>query len=137
MNWNNTSVEWNPEISPITNPIANFCINKAADWGYKTNNNYQTYIRQKGRASLTQELKNDPVFRDFVMPFILTYADNLKEDTVRSLIQGVLDPEQDVLDILVGAFLDAVGCRKEGNWMIGVGVVALIVAGFFLFGSKK
>lgn len=137
MNWNNTSPEGYYNNTSSYNPMISFCVTKTVQWGWQYNGNYNLYVRKAGRYGLANELRSNPTFQTFIMPFILGYADGLKEDTIKSIIQGAIDPEQDVLDILVGAFLDAVGYKKRGNELIEWGLAALVVAGAIYFGTRK
>lgn len=94
-----------------------------------SNGDYRPYIRNKGRTGISNEFKADPRFAREVCSYLNTYAKGKEKDSVSAIIKGISNPESDVLDILVGATLDACGYSDVGNTLIGLAVAGLIGVG--------
>jgi len=45
-----------------------------------------------------------------------------------SIIQGITNPERDIMEILIGAILDACGHTDMGNTLMGLAITGLVVA---------
>ena len=55
-----------------------------------------------------------------------------------SVIQGIANPDRDILEIIVGATLDACGYPDAGNTLIGLAIVGIIGAALIaLLGSRR
>ncbi|AKA48354.1 hypothetical protein IX51_03770 [uncultured archaeon] len=107
----------------------NYYYDKLTHWMQITNGDYRPYIRNKGKSGISNEFKNDPRFTREVCGYLKTYAKGKERDSVSTIIKGISNPESDVLDILVGATLDACGYTDTGNTLIGLAVAGLIGVG--------
>jgi len=55
-----------------------------------------------------------------------------------SIIQGITNPERDIMEILIGAILDACGHTDTGNTLMGLAITGLVVAALIaLLGSLR
>ncbi len=59
---------------------------------------------------------------------ILAYARGKEKQNVISVIRGIANPDRDILEIIVGATLDACGYPDVGNTLIGLAIVGIIGA---------
>lgn len=121
--YNNFGI-WSMNANPTE-----YVINKANEWSLKSGCwDCNSYIRQHGRRNITAELRTDPFFQQVIVPYVQNYARGQERDAVVSLIKGALNPEQDVLDILAGSFLDAIGYKSTGEKLLEIGVAGLVLA---------
>lgn len=94
--------------------------------------NYRQYVEDNAQ-SLSREFNSDrsKPRRDFniVCNYLSNYAKGQESEAVTNIIKGFVDVEKDVVDILVGATIDACGLPKKGNPLIGIAVAGLIGAG--------
>jgi hypothetical protein len=107
----------------------NYFHDKLNDWMKLSNGDYRPYVRSMGKTGISNEFRNDPRFTREVCGYLKTYAKGKEKDSVSSIITGIANPESDVLNILVGATLDACGYSDVGNTLIGLAVVGLIGVG--------
>jgi hypothetical protein len=56
------------------------------------------------------------------------YAKDQERHSILSVIQGIANPDRDILEIIVGATLDACGYPDIGNALIGLAIVGIIGA---------
>ena len=107
----------------------NYFHDKLTYWMQISNGDYRPYVRSKGKAGISDEFRNDARFTREVCGYLKTYAKGKEKDSVSSIITGIANPESDVLNILVGATLDACGYSDVGNTLIGLAVAGLIGVG--------
>lgn len=106
-----------------------YVLGKTSEWSIKSScSSCNVYIRQQGRYNLAKELRADPLFQQIIVPYVQNYAKGQEQDAIVSLIRGVINPEQDVLNILAGSFLDAMGYKSTGEKLFEVGVASLVLA---------
>ena len=107
----------------------NYYYDKLTDWMQVSNGDYRPYVRNKGKTGISNEFKSDPRFSREVCGYLKTYAKGKEKESVSTIIQGISNPESDILNILVGATLDACGYSDVGNTLIGLAVAGLIGVG--------
>jgi hypothetical protein len=112
--------------------------NKFLEWQLKGNGDYRTYVRRAGRAGIKSDLlSNKSEFELEVCSYLRTYAKGQERQSILSVIQGIANPDRDILEIIVGATLDACGYPDVGNALIGLAVVGIIGAALIALLSKK
>ncbi len=107
----------------------NYFFDKLSYWMEISGGDYRPYVRSKGKTGISSEFKSDPRFVREVCSYLRTYAKGKEKDSVSTIIKGITNPESDVLDILVGATLDACGYSDVGNTLVGLAVAGLIGIG--------
>ena len=106
-----------------------YVLGKTSEWSMKSGcSDCNIYIRQQGRYNLAKELRTDPLFQQIIVPYVQSYAQGQEQDAIVSLIRGAINPEQDVLNILAGSFLDAIGHKSTGEKLVEIGVAGLVLA---------
>lgn len=106
-----------------------FYYKKFLEWQDKGNGDYSAYIRKLGRTGIKAELlSNKEEFQREVCSYLKVYANGQEKQSILSVIQGIANPEKDVLEIVVGATLDACGYRDIGSVLVGLAIVGLIGA---------
>lgn len=106
-----------------------YVLGKTSEWSMKSGcSDYNIYIRQQGRYNLAKELRTDPLFQQIIVHYVQNYAQEQEQDAIVSLIRGAINPEQDVLNILAGSFLDAVGYKSTGEKLLKIWVAGLVLA---------
>ncbi len=84
------------------------------------------------RRNLASEFRadktNDKNFH-LVCQYLDTYAKGKEKESIMTIIQGIASPERDILEILIGATLDACDKYEVGNSLIGLAIAGLIGAG--------
>jgi len=58
----------------------------------------------------------------------MTYAKGRERQNILSVIRGITNPNSDILEIIVGAILDACGYTDVGNVLIGLAILGIIGA---------
>ncbi len=122
------------------NANSNYFYNKFIEWGSKDPGkmlDYRPYIKSKGRDGLTEEFKNDARFKTEICSYLRTYAKGKEKESIFSIIQSVSNPDTDVIEILVGATLDACGYPNTGNKLIGLAIIGLIGFALISLAAKK
>ncbi|MCL4497233.1 MAG: hypothetical protein M1467_03885 [Deltaproteobacteria bacterium] len=113
---------------------------KFIEWGLKDPKNmgdYRPYIQSKGRNGLTEEFKNDVRFKAEICPYLRTYAKGREKESIFSIIQSVSNPDTNVIEILVGATLDACGYPNTGDKLIGLAILGLIGFALISLAARK
>ena len=110
---------------------------KFLEWQKKGNGDYKSYIRKVGRSGLTNEFKSDPNFKTEVCSYLKTYAKGEEKKSILSVIQGIANPDSDILEMIVGATLDACGYPDLGNTLVGLAIVGIIGAALIALLSGK
>ncbi len=111
---------------------------KFLEWQSKGNGDYRNYIRRVGKSGLTNEFKNDPNFQTEVCSYLKAYAQGQERETVMSVIEGIANPDRDILEIIIGATLEA--CypdSKTGGALIGLAIAGLIGAALLALLNQK
>ncbi|MEM0133296.1 hypothetical protein, partial [Acidiplasma sp.] len=81
--------------------------NKFLEWHQKGDGDYKTYVRSAGRSGIKLDLLNDgETFKQEVCTYLKTYARGQEKQSILSVIQGIANPDRDILEIIVGATLD-------------------------------
>jgi len=116
-----------------------FFRNKFLQWQYKGNGDYRVYVRRQGRAGIKADLlSNKEEFQREVCSYLKTYATGQEKQSILSVIQGIANPDRDVLEIIVGATLDACGYPNTGNTLIELAIASImLIALIGLFGSSN
>lgn len=115
---------------------------KFSEWGLQNFNktgtwDYRPYIRSIGKDKLAQEFKNDERFKEDVCSYLKTYGKGKEKESIFSIIESIGDPDTDVIEILVGATLDACGYSDIGNKLIGLAIIGLISFALISLVAKK
>lgn len=106
-----------------------FYYKKFLEWQQKGNGDYRTYVRKAGRSGIKADLLSDKEeFQREVCDYLKTYAKGQEKQSILSVIQGIASPERDILEIIVGATLDACGYSDIGNVLIRGAIVGIIGA---------
>ena len=113
--------------------------NKFLEWQQKGNGDYRTYVRAAGRSGIKSDLLTDEeIFKQEICIYLRTYARGQEKQSILSVIQGIANPDRDILEIIVGATLDACGYPDTGNALIGLAIVGIIGAALIaLLGSRR
>lgn len=112
--------------------------NKFLEWQSKGNGDYRNYIRRVGKSDLTNEFKNDSNFRTEVCSYLKSYARGQERETVMSVIEGIANPDKDILEIIIGATLEACYSRSNvGGALMGLAIAGLIGAALLALLSQK
>jgi hypothetical protein len=116
-----------------------FYYEKFLEWQQKGNGDYRVYVRRAGRLRIKADLLlNKEEFEREVCSYLKTYAKGQERQSILSVIQGIANPERDILEIIVGATLDACGYPDIGNALVGLAIVGIIAAALIaLLGSIK
>jgi hypothetical protein len=119
--------------------VRNYYYNKFLEWQEKGNGDYRTYLRRVSRQNLATEFNNDKNNGkgfDEVCNYLKIYARGQEKEQIMTVIEGIANPEKDIMEILIGATLDACGYTNTGNALIGLAIAGLIGAGLIaLLGS--
>ncbi|MEM4093212.1 MAG: hypothetical protein QW837_09260 [Conexivisphaerales archaeon] len=112
---------------------------KFIEWQQKGNGDYRTYVRTAGRSGIKTDLLNDgETFKQEICTYLKTYTKGQEKQGVLSVIQGIANPDRDILEIIVGATLDACGIPDVGNTLIGLAILGIIGAALIaLLGSRR
>ena len=111
---------------------------KFLEWQSKGNGDYKSYIRKIGRLGLANEFKSDSNFKTEVCSYLRTYAKGEEKKSILSVIQDIANPDRDILEMIVGATLDACGYPDLGGTLVGLAIIGIIgVALIALLSGKK
>ena len=112
--------------------VKDYYYNKFVEWQQKSNGDYRNYLRNIRREELANEFRADKSngkgFQE-VCNYLETYAKGNESDQILNVIEGIASPEKDIIELLVGATLDACNHSQRGNALIGLAIVGLIGAG--------
>ncbi len=115
-----------------------FYYEKFLEWQAKGNGDYRVYVRKEGRAGIKEDLLfNKGEFEREVCDYLKTYAKGQEKESILSVIQDIADPERDILEIIVGATLDACGYPDVGDVLMGLAIVGIIGAALIALLSNK
>jgi len=104
-----------------------FYYKKFLEWQQKGNGDYRTYVRKAGRSGIKADLLSDKEeFQREVCDYLKTYAKGQEKQSILSIIQGIVSPERDIFEIIVGATLDACGYSDIGDVLIGWAIIGFI-----------
>lgn len=104
-----------------------FYYKKFIEWQAKGNGDYRIYVRRAGRSGIKADLLSDrEEFQKEVCNYLRTYAKGQEKQSILSVIQGIANPDRDILEIVVGATLDACGYTDIGDALLGLAIVSLI-----------
>lgn len=107
--------------------ISDFYYRKLVQWQNDPRyRSYTDYVR-KNRLLLASEFKNDPTFRE-VCEFVRSYAKGQEKNILETVVKEALNPEEDVLNILVAATLDACGYPTLAGTLLSLAIGGLIGA---------
>ena len=112
--------------------------NKLLQWQAKGNGDYRNYIRAVKRSGIKTDLLTDgETFRQEICSYLRTYAKGQEKQSILSVIQGIANPDRDILEMIVGGTLDACGYPDLGNTLIGLAIVGVIGAALIALLSGK
>lgn len=104
-----------------------FYYKKFIEWQSRGNGDYRVYVKKLGRNGIKEDLlSNKEEFKREVCEYLKNYAKGQEHESILSVIQGIANPDKDVLEIIVGATLDACGYTNTGDILIGLAIVAVI-----------
>jgi hypothetical protein len=90
---------------------------------------YRTYLRNAKREGIAKYFSKDQLFYQEVCTYLNTYAKGQEKGSILEVISSIDNPDADILNILIGATLDACGYKDTGNELIGLAITGLIVVG--------
>jgi len=67
-----------------------------------------------------------------VCQYLKQFTKGEEREPIKFIIQGITNPEQDIMEILIGATLDACGYTSTGNSLIWQAILGLIIGGSLL-----
>lgn len=117
---------------------SDYYYSKFIEWQHKANGDYRLYLRSLGqsqperRTNLSGEFRRDKTNGKgfhLVCQYLDTYAKGKEKESIMTIIEGIVSPEKDILEILIGATLDACDKSDVGNALIGLAIAGLIGAG--------
>jgi len=119
--------------------VQDYYYNKFLYWQQQGNGDYREYFKRLGanqvekRQRLASEFKRDwnKGFSE-VCQYLQQFAKGEEKEPITSIIQGITNPEQDIMEILIGATLDACGYTSTGNSLISWAILGLIIGGSLL-----
>jgi len=123
--------------------VQDYYYNKFLYWQQQGNGDYREYFKRLGanqvekRQRLASEFRGDwnNGFSE-VCQYLQKFAKGEEQGPITSIIQGITNPEQDIMEILIGATLDACGHTDTGNTLMGLAITGLVVAALIaLLGS--
>jgi len=115
-----------------------FYYKKFLEWQQKGNGDFRAYVRKAGTPGIKADLLSDKEeFQREVCSYLKTYAKGQEKWSILSIIRGIANPERDILEIIVGATLDACGYPDIGNVLIGLAIVGIIGAALIALLSRK
>ncbi len=115
-----------------------YLLNKFREWQVKGKGDYRNYVRQAKVDGIKKDLLSDEKFKQEVCSYLKTYAKGQEKESILSVIQGIANPDKDILEIIVGGILDACGYKETGNALVGLAIVGLIgVALIALLSGRK
>lgn len=83
---------------------------------------YGDYVRAN-RNAISDEFKRDPAFQE-ICHFVTSYAEGEMADALKTVVSEAINPEEDVLNILVAATLSA--CNRPD---LAESILSLVVGG--------
>ena len=119
--------------------VQDYYYNKFLYWQQQGNGDYREYFKRLGdnQVEKTQILASE-FKRDWnkgfseVCQYLQQFAKGEEKEPITSIIQGITNPEQDIMEILIGATLDACGYTSTGNSLISWAILGLIIGGSLL-----
>jgi len=115
-----------------------FYYKKFLEWQRKGDGDYRVYIRKIGRIGIKEDLlSNEEEFKREVCSYLMNYAKGQERQSILSVIRGIANPDRDILEIIVGATLDACGYPDVGNVLIGLAIVGIIGAALIALLSRN
>ena len=113
--------------------VQDYYYKKFLSWQQQGKGDYSTFLRSLGatqferRRELALEFRNDKDngFSE-VCQYLLQYAKGKEQESITSFIQSITNPEKDIMELLIGATLDACGYTDTGNSLIGWAIIGLI-----------
>jgi len=63
-----------------------------------------------------------------VCQYLQQFAKGEEQEPIKSIIKGITDPEWDIMQIIIGATLDACGYTSTGNSLIRWGVILGVIS---------
>jgi len=117
---------------------SDYYYNKFIEWQDIANGDYRQYLfglglkQQERRTNLASEFRLDKANGkgfQLVCQYLDTYAKGKEKESILTIIEGIANPERDILEILIGATLDACGISDVGNSLIGLAIAGLVGAG--------
>jgi len=115
--------------------VQDYYYKKFLSWQQQGNGDYREYFKRLG---VSQGEKKERLASEFigdwnngfseVCQYLQQFATGEEQEPITSIIQGITNPEQDIMEILIGATLDACGHPNSGNALLGLAIVGLIGA---------
>ena len=120
--------------------VQDYYYKKFLTWQQQGDGDYREYFKRLGVSQgekierLASEFRGDwnNGFSD-VCQYLQQFAKGEEQEPITSIIQGITNPEQDIMEILIGATLDACGQPNSGNALIGLAIVGLIGAALIAY----
>jgi len=126
--------------------VQDYYYKKFLSWQQQGKGDYREYFKRLGanqdqkRRNLASEFRGD-LNNGFseVCQYLQQFVKGEEHEPITSIIQGITNPEQDIMEILIGATLDACGYTSTGNPLIWWAILGLIIGGSLLalFGSMS
>jgi len=132
------------EYDQKTSFIVDYYYKKFLSWQRQGNGDYREYFKRLGASKdekiqrLASEFRGD-LNNGFseVCQYLQQFAKGEEQEPITSIIQGITNPERDIMEIIIGAILDACGHTDTGNSLIWWGVILGVISASLLalFGS--
>jgi len=129
--------------------VQDYYYNKFLSWQQQGNGDYREYFKRLG---VSQDEKIKRLASEFigdwnngfseVCQYLQQFAKGEEQEPITSIIRGITNPERDIMEIIIGATLDACGHTDTGNSLIWWGVIlgmisASLLALFSSLGKNK
>jgi len=109
--------------------------NKFLYWQQQGNGDYREYFKRLGASQierkqiLASEFKRDwnKGFSE-VCQYLQQFAKGEEREPITFIIQGITSPERDIMEVIIGATLDACGYIDTGNSLIWWGIILFAVS---------
>jgi len=123
--------------------VQDYYYKKFLSWQQQGKGDYREYFKKLGASQVEKRQRLASEFREDwnngfseVCQYLQQFAKGEEQEPITSIIQGITNPEQDIMEILIGATLDACGHTDTGNTLMGLAITGLVVAALIaLLGS--
>jgi len=119
--------------------VQDYYYNKFLYWRQQGNGDYREYFKRLGASQVEKRQRLALEFRgdlnngfSEVCQYLQKFAKGEEQEPITSIIRGITNPEQDIMEMLIGATLDACGYTSTGNSLIWWAILGLIIGGSLL-----
>jgi len=123
--------------------VQDYYYKKFLSWQQQGNGDYREYFKRLGATQFEKRQRLASEFRgdwkngfSEVCQYLQQVAKGEEQEPITSIIKGITNPEWDIMQIIIGATLDACGYTSTGNSLIEWAIIGLIVVSLLaLLGS--